>query len=84
MFCWVEVPKFFIVSGGADAEKGTDTFDWIVFGERFLRTMKQELYDIAFRKKIYHTLEELQQDADEWIKQYDVIHGPQPLDSFVF
>lgn len=39
--------------------------------ERFHKTMKQEFYDIAFRKKIYHTVEELQQDVDEWLKQYN-------------
>jgi transposase InsO family protein len=35
--------------------------------ERFHRTMKQEFYDIAFRKKIYASLEELQVDVDRWI-----------------
>jgi transposase InsO family protein len=39
--------------------------------ERFHKTMKNEFYDIAFRKKIYHTLEELQNDVDEWIKKYN-------------
>lgn len=35
--------------------------------ERFHRTMKQEFYDIAFRKKIYASLDELQIDVDHWI-----------------
>lgn len=39
--------------------------------ERFHRTMKQEFYDITFRKKIYSSLEELQQDADKWLKEYN-------------
>jgi len=39
--------------------------------ERFHKTMKNELYDIAFRKKIYHSLEQLQQDVDEWLKKYN-------------
>ena len=39
--------------------------------ERFHRTMKQEFYDIAFRKKIYHSLDELQSDVDEWLKSYN-------------
>lgn len=39
--------------------------------ERFHRTMKQEFYDIAFRKKIYRSLEELQADVDEWLTQYN-------------
>lgn len=39
--------------------------------ERFHRTMKQEFYDIAFRKKIYASLEELQVDVDHWIAKYN-------------
>ena len=31
--------------------------------ERFHRTMKDEFYSIAFRKKIYNSIEELQQDV---------------------
>lgn len=33
--------------------------------------MKNEFYDIAFRKKIYHSIEQLQQDVDEWLKKYN-------------
>lgn len=32
--------------------------------ERFHKTMKHEFYDIAFRKKIYHSVEELQADVN--------------------
>lgn len=39
--------------------------------ERFHKTMKNEFYDIAFRKKLYHSLEELQSDVDQWITQYN-------------
>ena len=39
--------------------------------ERFHRTMKQEFYDIAFRKKIYTSLDELQIDVDHWIIKYN-------------
>jgi transposase InsO family protein len=39
--------------------------------ERFHRTMLDEFYRVAFRKKLYHSLEELQADADEWIRQYN-------------
>lgn len=39
--------------------------------ERFHRTMKQEFYDIAFRKKLYRSLEELQTDVDEWLGKYN-------------
>ena len=39
--------------------------------ERFHKTMKHEFYDVAFRKKLYHSLEELQQDVDHWLKDYN-------------
>jgi transposase InsO family protein len=39
--------------------------------ERFHRTIQDEFYAIAFRKKIYNTLEELQVDLDEWVEQYN-------------
>ena len=39
--------------------------------ERFHKTMKNEFYDIAFRKKIYTSLEELQIDVDQWIDKYN-------------
>lgn len=39
--------------------------------ERFHRTIQDEFYAIAFRKKIYTTLEELQTDLDEWVEQYN-------------
>lgn len=39
--------------------------------ERFHRTIQEEFYAIAFRKKIYNTLEALQNDMDEWIRYYN-------------
>lgn len=33
--------------------------------------MKHEYYDIAFCKKIYNSLEELQIDVNEWMRQYN-------------
>lgn len=39
--------------------------------ERFHRTMQEEFYAIAFRKKLYNTLEELQSDIDQWIDFYN-------------
>jgi len=40
--------------------------------ERFHKTIQQEFYHTAFRKKIYSTLEQLQSDLDAWITQYNV------------
>ena len=39
--------------------------------ERFHRTMQDEFYATAFRKKIYNTIEELQADVDVWLDYYD-------------
>jgi transposase InsO family protein len=39
--------------------------------ERFHRTMQDEFYAIAFRKKIYSSTEELQADVDLWIEYYN-------------
>jgi transposase InsO family protein len=39
--------------------------------ERFHRTIKEEFYDIAFRKKIYTTLDDLQADLDQWMAYYN-------------
>lgn len=58
--------------------------------ERFHRTMKDEFYSIAFRKKIYHSLEGLQSDADSWLVVYNqqrphsgrYCYGKTPLQTF--
>jgi transposase InsO family protein len=39
--------------------------------ERFHKTILNEFYQIAFRKKVYKTLEELQNDLDLWLKSYN-------------
>ena len=39
--------------------------------ERFHRTMKDECYNVLFRKKIYTNLEDLQTDIDNWLKTYN-------------
>jgi transposase InsO family protein len=39
--------------------------------ERFHKTVLNEFYRVAFRKKIYKTLQELQSDLDTWIKLYN-------------
>ena len=58
--------------------------------ERFHRTMKQEFYDVAFRKKVYTSLESLQSDLDDWLKKYNTLrphagkycYGKTPLQTF--
>jgi transposase InsO family protein len=59
--------------------------------ERFHKTIKDEFYSIAFRKKIYLTLEELQQDLDAWVDRYNTrrthqgkrCQGRTPMNTFM-
>jgi transposase InsO family protein len=39
--------------------------------ERFHKTVLQEFYQVAFRRKIYVSLDELQRDLDLWIEHYN-------------
>ena len=39
--------------------------------ERFHRTVLDEFYRVAFRKKIYRTIDELQADLDAWLQSYN-------------
>ena len=39
--------------------------------ERFHKTMLNEFYRIALRKKLYETLAVLQTDADIWLGEYN-------------
>ena len=59
--------------------------------ERFHRTILQEFYQIAFRKKIYKNIEELQVDLDQWLIEYNerrthqgkMCNGRTPIETFV-
>jgi hypothetical protein len=59
--------------------------------ERFQKTVLDEFYRIAFRRKIYATLEELQKDLNEWLQVYNTQHphqgkrcqGRTPLTTFL-
>ena len=39
--------------------------------ERFHKTVLQEFYQVAFRKKLYGSLEQLQADLDAWMRYYN-------------
>lgn len=39
--------------------------------ERFHKTILNEFYQTAFRKKIYSSMDELQEDLDNWIEYYN-------------
>lgn len=58
--------------------------------ERFNKTMKQEFFEVAMRKKIYSSLEELQKDLDTWLDYYNnerphsgkFCYGKTPMQTF--
>jgi hypothetical protein len=59
--------------------------------ERFHRTIQDEFYAIAFRKKIYRSIAELQADLDRWIDNYNnqrthtgkYCFGKTPMQTFI-
>ena len=59
--------------------------------ERFHKTILNEFYQIAFRKRIYESLDQLQTDLDQWLKHYNeerthqgkICNGSTPLQTFV-
>ena len=59
--------------------------------ERFNKTMKQEFFDVAMRKKIYLELQELQKDLDTWMQYYNnerphsgrYCYGKTPMQTFI-
>jgi transposase InsO family protein len=59
--------------------------------ERFHKTVLDEFYRVAFRKKLYRTIEELQADLDAWLKEYNEVRthqgrwcfGKTPMQTFL-
>lgn len=39
--------------------------------ERFHKTILEEFYEIALRKKVYDSIDELQKDLDDWVSYYN-------------
>lgn len=59
--------------------------------ERLNKTVLNEFYRVAFRKKLYRSLEELQADLDAWLKEYNEsrphqgrwCYGKTPMQTFI-
>lgn len=59
--------------------------------ERFHQTIQNEFYASAFRRKLYHSLDELQADVDAWIESYNserthsgkYCYGKTPMQTFI-
>ena len=52
--------------------------------------MQEEFYAVAFRKKLYNSMEEMQLDLDQWMKYYNLerthsgryCYGKTPMETF--
>ena len=44
---------------------------WEVYGDWGDRTVLDEFYRVAFRKKLYRSIEDLQADLDVWVAEYN-------------
>jgi transposase InsO family protein len=59
--------------------------------ERFHRTVLNEFYRVAFRKRVYNSVAELQVDLDAWLDKYNEqrshqgrwCYGKTPLETFL-
>ena len=59
--------------------------------ERFHKTVLDEFYLVAFRKKLYRSIAELQADPDQWLRQYNEVrthqgrwcYGKTPMQTFL-
>ena len=59
--------------------------------ERFHRTIQDEFYRVTFRKKVYDNIEQLQNDLDIWMEEYNTnrthtgkyCYGKTPLQTFL-
>jgi transposase InsO family protein len=59
--------------------------------ERLNRTIKEEFYNVAFRKRIYQSIEEIQSDLDKWLHDYNNLrphsgkycYGKTPMQTFL-
>jgi hypothetical protein len=58
--------------------------------ERFHRTIQEEFYAVAFRKKLYNNLDDLQKDLNSWLNYYNndrthtgkYCYGKTPMQTF--
>jgi transposase InsO family protein len=59
--------------------------------ERFQRTMLDEFYRVTFRKKLYTSIEQIQEDMDAWLREYNEVrphqgrwcYGKTPMRTFL-
>jgi len=59
--------------------------------ERFNKTILQEFYQVALRRKLYRAIAELQADLDAWMRDYNTVrthqgrwcYGKTPMQTFV-
>ena len=59
--------------------------------ERFNKTILQEFYQVALRRKLYRSMTDLQADLDAWMREYNTVrthqgrwcYGKTPMQTFI-
>ena len=59
--------------------------------ERFSKTILQEFYQVALRRKLYRSMTDLQADLDAWMREYNTVrthqgrwcYGKTPMQTFI-
>ena len=63
----------------------------LIPGERFNKTILQEFYQVALRRKLYRSMTDLQADLDAWMREYNTVrthqgrwcYGKTPMQTFI-
>jgi transposase InsO family protein len=88
---WHEYQLYLSVEGIEHTKTKTKSPQTNGICERFQRTVLNDFYQVAFRKKVYASIDELQTDLDEWLKEYNELrphsgkycYGKTPMQTFL-
>ena len=88
---WHEYQLYLSVEGIEHTKTKTKSPQTNGICERFQRTVLNDFYQVAFRKKVYASIDELQADLDEWLKEYNELrphsgkycYGKTPMQTFL-
>lgn len=88
---WHEYQLYLSVEGIEHTKTKTKSPQTNGICERFQRTVLNDFYQVAFRKKVYASIDELQIDLDEWLKEYNELrphsgkycYGKTPMQTFL-
>jgi transposase InsO family protein len=88
---WHEYQLYLSIEGIEHTKTKTKSPQTNGICERFQRTALNEFYQPTFRKKVYASIDELQADLDEWLKEYNELrphsgkycYGKTPMQTFL-